>query len=170
MKNTTTLLACLLLASCTIPKPSEETLDERVNTEVKQIVLKNFKDPQSYSFVENKMDTVRYIQYLAETSEENGKAVREYEVVWKQALSSLDPKSTEFKVCNEKLNTKMSDWKNTIKKLDATQKNKLLADSVVRVDITHVYRAKNGFGALNLGQLEFAYYPQKDSLELKPAE
>lgn len=59
----------LFVLTLVITGCSKPTLEDRINDELAVVRERKFKDPKSYHFIENKLDSITYYEYLDEMSD-----------------------------------------------------------------------------------------------------
>lgn len=146
------MLICLL--SCS--KTPEEQLIVDLREHIKTDLISQFKDPSSYQEVSlAPLDTVSKRDAIAEDQQLD--YYIEQLATRKIRLATYGGKETRPKSYYEQ---DVKDSERTVDNILAQIKETPI-DKIGYVVIEHKYRAKNGFGARDLGRFEFHYYPDK---------
>jgi hypothetical protein len=149
------LIASTSFTSCSNP---QDKLMSKVETMVQEQLIPNLKDPKSFEKKEIKLDTVTTKMYLNNLVELNNMDI-DHNIriadIWvgtdnSQVKENLD-KNIPLKEKNDSL-------LNLLKVTSDT--------SIARINIKYSYRAKNGFGALDIHTANLTYVPSEDKLSL----
>lgn len=149
------LIASVLITSCT--KSPQEKLISRTEEMVQEKLIPSLKDPKSFEKKDIKLDTVTTKEYLTRLMGFNLNQMKfnlELADIW---IGSDNLKAKEY-------NDKVFSFKKTNDSLVSVI-NKTSDTSIYRVNIKYSYRAKNGFGALDIHTATFSYNPKCDELE-----
>lgn len=133
------LFACLLLAGCSSP---QNEIIAKGETYLKE----NLKDPSSYEKIESTIiDTTTYTAYFT---------------LWSK-LDSLEYEAAKLSGSEAAVRIRKETY-------DVTKKQ--LADAkpgeIRHIQIYYKYRAKNGFGALDIHEQKLLYFPSTQKFEV----
>jgi hypothetical protein len=149
------LIASTSFTSCS---NSEDKLISKVETMVQEQLVPNLKDPKSFEKKEIKLDTVTTKMYLNNLIDFNTKMIdhkNDMANIW------IGTDNSQAKVYIDEIAP--------LKKENDSLYNvlKITSDtSIARINIKYSYRAKNGFGALDIHTANLTYVPSEDKLSL----
>ena len=152
------LLFCListLIISC------KQSKEDKIKSEAKKVVeeklLPTLKDPKSFEFSEIQIDTITEKEYaqsliVSEESLLNSE---------KNLLDSYKEAITEDITYKEKYDNQLKEVENSQKRVDSLKN--VSSDNIRRLEIIETYRAKNSFGALEIGKVKVYYVPSDNT-------
>jgi len=148
------VIVSVSLFSCS-QTPKEKLLsrvDKMANTEL----VPNLKDPKSFEKKEVTLDTITTKKWILEMMNSNVDRMKE-NLDHSNTWIDLDlAKAKEYMNENIPLKKENDSLAEVLKHTSDT--------SIVRIEINYYYRAKNGFGALDVQNTKFCYIPKDDNL------
>jgi chromosome segregation ATPase len=152
MKNLITVFALLMFVSC-------QTKEEKLLTKLEEHLVKNLKDPSSYELIESRLDTLF-------KSDEVESEIKSIETRIETNMMLIPIYNDNSKYSRERLaelESQLEKYRGDVKQLRST----LVSDykqSIVKIGGVFRYRAKNGFGALDINTSWVHYDPNKDEI------
>ena len=148
------LFSCLVSISLFSCKQSPE---DKIKTEAKKLVeeklLPTLKDPKSFEFSDIKIDTL--------TENDNAVENAKRELEFQKSLMELSEQYMYTDViANQKYQAAQKEVEKNKKIIDSLKNVK--SDKIWRLEITETYRAKNGFGALDVYKAKVYYVPSEN--------
>jgi hypothetical protein len=157
MKNLLVLtMVSVTLFSCS--QTPEEKILSQAEDMVKKEIIPNLKDPQSFEKKEVVLDTISTKEWLIEIMGTNLKEMNhnlDMANIW---IGTDNVKAKEF-------NDEVFLLKKTNDSLRAVY-DKTSDTSIARIEVNYSYRAKNGFGALDVHTAKLCYVPSEDKLTI----
>ncbi len=148
------LIASISFTSCT--QTPQEKLISRTEDIVKEQLIPNLKDPKSFEKKDVRFDTITTKMWINQMMDLNLREMKhnlEMADIW---IGTDNLKAKEY-------NDKVFVLKRTNDSL-LNIFNNTSDTSIASVNISYLYRAKNGFGALDIQTANFSYVPSEDKL------
>ena len=149
-------MVSVTLFSCS--QTPEEKILSQAEDMVKKEIIPNLKDPQSFEKKEVVLDTISTKEWLIEIMGTNLKEMNhnlDMANIW---IGTDNVKAKEF-------NDEVFLLKKTNDSLRAVY-DKTSDTSIARIEVNYSYRAKNGFGALDVHTAKLCYVPSEDKLTI----
>lgn len=149
-------IASVTLFSCS--QSAEEKIMSQAENMVQKEIVPNLKDPQSFEKKEIVLDTITTKEWIGEIMGTNLKEMEHNLDMVKIWVYSDIEKAKEY-------NGKVQSLKNTNDSLKLVY-DKTSDTSIARIEVNYSYRAKNGFGALDVHTAKLCYVPSEDKLTI----
>ena len=157
MKNLLVLtMVSVTLFSCS--QTPEEKILSQAEDMVKKEIVPNLKDPKSFEKKEVILDTISTKEWILENMESNLNTMKHNLNMVNIWIGTDNVKAKEF-------NDEIFLLKKTNDSLKVVYDN-TSDTSIARIEVNYSYRAKNGFGALDVHTAKLCYVPSEDKLTI----